>query len=237
MVVFDELDSTMDELHRQAEAGAPSGAAVLARRQQGARGRLGRAWSSEEGGLWLSVLARDVDPSALDVLSPRVGLAVVTALETAIPTLPRLRLKWPNDLIVAGRKLGGILVEARWQRAQCEWVVIGVGVNVTNRPPAHLAEVAIAIADLTTPPPLATIAPLVIEAVERTVAGGPVLDSAELLEWHARDELYGHQLSRPVVGIAAGITARGALRVRRADGQCHELRTGEVAANGGPGRD
>ncbi len=237
MLIFDELDSTMDELHRRAEAGAATGTAVMAVRQRSARGRLGREWSSDAGGLWLSVLAREVDPDVLEVLSPRVGLAVATALETAIPTLPRLRLKWPNDLRVAGRKLGGILVEARWRGNCCDWVVIGVGINLANRAPAELADQVIAVGDLTTAPPATAVAPAVIAAVEQSLTGSARLEPAELLEWSARDDLYGQALTRPLAGIAAGITAEGALRVRRADGRCVELRTGEVAANGGPGRD
>ncbi|MDX2193142.1 MAG: biotin--[acetyl-CoA-carboxylase] ligase [Gemmatimonadales bacterium] len=137
--------STQDALHALAEGGAPSGTAVVAAVQGGGRGSRGRAWASPAGGLWLSVLVREEARPALEGLSLRAGLAVAGAIE-ALPGAPPVALKWPNDLLVGGRKLGGILCEARWSGDRFLWAVVGVGVNVANAIPEELAGRATALA-------------------------------------------------------------------------------------------
>src|SRR5581483_9095036 len=82
-------------------------------------------------GIWLTLVERP-DATAIDVLSLRVGLALAPALDE-FASAP-VQLKWPNDLYVDGRKLAGILIEARWRDQSPDWVAIGVGINV--RPPA-----------------------------------------------------------------------------------------------------
>src|SRR6185369_6775816 len=113
--------------------------------QTGGRGSRGRAWHSPPGGLWLSVMYRPPSPAGVELLSLRLGLLVATALEAAAPGLP-VALKWPNDLMVGDRKLGGILCEARWQGESLAWVAAGLGLNVTNDIPddVHLTATALA---------------------------------------------------------------------------------------------
>src|SRR4051794_17490868 len=112
----------MDRLHELAEQKAPAGTAVVAEGQTGGRGARGRPWHSPPGGLWLSVLYRPPAPGGLELLSLRLGLLVAAELEAAIPGLP-VMLKWPNDLMLRDRKLGGILCEARWQGEAPGWIV------------------------------------------------------------------------------------------------------------------
>lgn len=233
-VMLVEVDSTMDELHRRAEGGGEHGLAVVAARQRNGRGRLGRRWAAGDGGLWCSVLARDLGSAELDVLSLRVGIAVALALESAIPRVPRLMLKWPNDLRLAERKVGGVLSEARWHGTRAEWVVIGVGVNLRNRVPDALAAEAASLGEVTTVPAPDALAPLVIDAVRAAIMRTGTLDPDELEDWSLRDDLFGRRIMTPVMGIAEGITADGSLRVRQADGQLVLVRTGEVAADGTP---
>ena len=102
--------STMDALHELAQAGAPAGTAVVAEAQVAGRGSRGRGWSSPPGGLWLSVLARP-RTAGLELLSLRAGLAVAELLDR-LGVGARARLKWPNDLMLDGRKAGGILCDA-----------------------------------------------------------------------------------------------------------------------------
>ena len=154
-----ELPSTMEAAHARAQAGAPHGTAIAAGRQTGGRGTRGRPWSSEVGGLWMSLIARPSRTDALEALSLRVGLAAAAALELACPALPRLGLKWPNDLVVDGRKLAGILCEARWGGGRCQWVVIGLGVNVRNTVPAELRRRAVGISLADPPVDPETLAP------------------------------------------------------------------------------
>lgn len=224
-----ELPSTMEAAHALAQDGAPHGTAVVAARQTLGRGTRGRTWSSELGGLWLSVITRPSRTDALEALSLRVGLATAAVLELACPALPRLGLKWPNDLLVDGRKLAGILCDARWGGGQCQWVVIGLGVNVRNPIPVELQPVAVAIA--TWDPaiaPDALAAPVAAAVALAAREAGP-LTVAELRAYGLRDVLAGVRVTEPVLGTAQGITAAGALSVRTDTGPTREVFGGVVA--------
>ena len=128
--VVDETASTNADLRAAAETGAAEGLVVVAGRQSGGRGRLDRHWESpERAGILMSLLLRPQLPAGRLPLIPLLtGLAVAEAVR-AVAELPAL-VKWPNDILVDGRKLGGILVE----RASDGAVVVGVGLNVTTRP-------------------------------------------------------------------------------------------------------
>lgn len=231
-MTLDDVDSTMDELHRRAEGGGEDGLAVVAARQVSGRGRLGRRWAAGPGGLWCSVLARDVGGLELEVLSLRVGIAVALAVESAIPRVPRILLKWPNDLRLGERKVGGVLIEARWQGTHCEWAVVGIGLNLQNRIPTELADTAASLAEVTDVPTPGDLAPLVVEAIRTAIGRKGTLTGPELEAWSLRDALHGRRLMTPTTGIAEGITPDGSLRVRRSDGRLVAIRTGEVAADG-----
>jgi len=220
------VGSTMDALHELAQAGAAAGTAVLAEEQGAGRGSRGRAWSSPRGGLWLSVLARPAS-AGLEVLSLRAGLAVAELLDR-LGAAGRVELKWPNDLMLDDRKVGGILCEARWQGGTLAWVVVGLGLNVTNAPPPELAGTATHLASVLpslTPTGLAQPVVAVLRAVD--AAAGP-LTEVERARFAARDWLRGRPVSAPEAGTAAGIAADGALLVRRADGRTATVRAGTV---------
>ncbi|MDC0722372.1 biotin--[acetyl-CoA-carboxylase] ligase [Nannocystis bainbridge] len=122
-----ELGSTNDRALAWARAGAPHGALVTADAQTAGRGRLGRAWASESGeDLYVSAILRPDAGKPIGAL----GLAVGAGLREGLSRwLPAAQLKWPNDVLVEGRKLAGILCEARWVGSSPE-VVVGFGVNV-----------------------------------------------------------------------------------------------------------
>lgn len=135
---FDVLDSTNEEVRRQAEAGAAEGLVVLARRQTAGRGRRGRAWASPEGNLFLSVLLRPkAAPAEAARLSFLISVAVAEAVDLADPALrPKITCKWPNDVLLGGAKLAGILLESRTAPAGgLDWVIVGIGVNMAHFPP------------------------------------------------------------------------------------------------------
>ena len=122
------VTTTMDVAHALAEEGAPAGTLVLASSQAAGRGRSGKSWTSEpDAGLWCTLIERPRDARALEVLALRVGLHLADALAPLVDGA--VQLKWPNDLYVHDRKLGGILIEVRWRDARPEWVAIGVGIN------------------------------------------------------------------------------------------------------------
>jgi BirA family biotin operon repressor/biotin-[acetyl-CoA-carboxylase] ligase len=142
---FAELGSTNDELTRLAAAGAPSGTAVSADRQHAGRGRRGHTWESLAGShVFLSVLHRSRLPLAeLSGLTLEVGLVVSEVLEGLGFVVA---LEWPNDLLVAGKKVGGVLCEAVDDGRGGSAVVIGVGLNVdVSALPDALADRATAL--------------------------------------------------------------------------------------------
>lgn len=210
--VFATVGSTMDEAHRQAEAGAASGSVVIADVQRAGRGRLGRIWSSGAGqGLWMTSIHRGVDTRALDCLTIRVGLGVARALDQFAGE--SVRLKWPNDLLLAVGKLGGILVEARWRDMTLEWVAVGVGINLTV--PRDQARAAALVAGTHRRDVLAAVAP----GVRAACACVGDLTPGELREFAARDAARDANVTEPAVGRARGIDATGALIVDTSAGR------------------
>ncbi len=208
---LESVGSTQDECHRLAAEGAPDGTAVWARRQSAGRGSRGRPWRSPEGGLWLSVLRRSPAPG-LDCLSLRVGLAVAAVLET-VGRVPPIALKWPNDLVLRDRKVGGILCEARWQGDRLGWVAVGLGLNVANPAPADLEPPATALVEHDPSLTLERVLPPVLAALRSLPIERDRLSPEELEAFARRDWLRGRRLLEPAPGIAAGVGPDGALLI------------------------
>jgi BirA family biotin operon repressor/biotin-[acetyl-CoA-carboxylase] ligase len=134
LVVLDEIDSTNEEAKRRASAGERGSLWIVARRQTKGRGRLGRQWSSLEGNLHASLLLGDIGPASIaPQLGFVAGVATISALIDATGAAGRLALKWPNDILLDGGKLAGILLESA-PAASGFACVIGVGVNCATSP-------------------------------------------------------------------------------------------------------
>ena len=135
------VDSTMDLARAEAESGAPEGALILADAQRRGRGRRGRAWTSPPGGLWASLVLRPTMPERhAGRFSVLVSLGLAQGLRERFG-LP-ITVKWPNDLLIHRRKLGGALIEATSQGDRLGWLIVGVGLNVNNAPPDDARVVA-----------------------------------------------------------------------------------------------
>lgn len=146
---FKEIGSTNMEARHLAEMGYPEGTIVLAEKQTEGRGRRGRSWYSPSGeGIYVSLLLR---PKIVSNEAPKIPLvtavAVAAALKSWIENLP-LQIKWPNDILVNGKKLGGILAEVSTDMEVINYVIVGIGLNV-NTPgesfPPELREIATSI--------------------------------------------------------------------------------------------
>lgn len=223
---FESVGSTQDELHAMAEAEAPAGTVVVARYQTAGRGSRGRPWVSDAGGLWMSTLLR-TPASALEPLVPRVAIAIAEQLDAA--GVPEVALKWPNDILGRGRKLAGILSEARWNASGLAWVAVGVGLNVRNAYPTDSAWPATNLVALGIDRSPESLADEVAHAILRAAdANGPLSDG-ELGRWHRRDALYGRLISSPVAGRVRGINGMGALLVENGAGQVEPISSGTVA--------
>ncbi len=224
---FPVVESTMDLLHELAAGGAEAGTVVVAGEQTAGRGSRGRPWGSPPGGLWLSALYRPRSAAGVELLSLRAGLAVARAIE-ALGRGLRIALKWPNDLMLDDRKLGGILCEARWQGEALAWVVVGVGLNVTNPIPVEVAGGATRLADRMPGIGPGSIEPGVSAGLRALDAGAGRLDPAELADLRTRDWLLGRRLNAPAAGVAEGIAEDGALLVRDSAGALVRVRAGTV---------
>jgi BirA family biotin operon repressor/biotin-[acetyl-CoA-carboxylase] ligase len=226
---LERVGSTQDVVHALAAEGAPGGLAVVAAEQHDGRGSRRQTWHSPLGGLWLSFLWRPQVAPAVEILSVRAGLAVATALEHC--GVDGAYIKWPNDLLVDGRKAGGVLCEARWQGDQLGWVTVGVGLNVTNPVPPGVRHPAIALAERhpgLRPDDLAEPVVAALRALEESA----VLSAAELAAFARRDWLRGRRLLAPVGGVADGVEPHGVLRVRTAGGAIEHARAGPVTVAG-----
>ncbi len=224
MVVLQAVSSTMDIAHRLAGEGTPPGTIVLADQQTSGRGRGGKVWESRPGqGIWMTLVERPRDESAVEVLSIRVGLAAAKALDRF--AVEPIRLKWPNDLYTDRRKLAGILVEARWREGQPEWVAIGIGINVTA--PVGVATAVGLEKGTSRLEVLEEVVALVRKALRETGS----LRQAELAEFATRDMALGHMCIEPANGEVRGITERGELVVALADSVVR-VRSGSLVLHG-----
>lgn len=243
LLVRDEAGSTNDLAWEALAQGLPDGTAVIAEAQPRGRGREGRRWHMTPGrGLALSVLLHEgCDRRQFGTLSLVAGLALARALD-ALGLLASL--KWPNDLLVQGRKLSGVLAESRrlpdandpagWTEA----AVIGVGVNVTERPGdfpeelrAHATSIAIegcgAGREDVAAGFLNALEPLWTELQEGS-------REAVLEAWRARATFWGATVTArtpggSVTGVARTLDADGALVIETPDGRTVSVLAGDVS--------
>lgn len=209
--IFDSVTSTLDVAHALGAAGAPAGTLVLSEQQTAGRGRGGRRWESRPGsGIWLTLLERPTDSSAVELLSIRLGLAAARVLDRWSGAA--VQLKWPNDLYTEGAKLAGILVETRWREQRLDWAALGLGINVLE--PRGVDNAAALRRGSERVEVLAELVPALRAAA---VARGS-LSEGELEAYSTRDMARGRRCSAPIEGVVGGIDARGSLVVRTASG-------------------
>jgi BirA family transcriptional regulator, biotin operon repressor / biotin---[acetyl-CoA-carboxylase] ligase len=231
--------STNDRLKEKARAGAPEWTVVLADRQTAGRGRAGQRWVSPEGNVFLSVLLRPaLAPPLITLIPLATGLAVAEALgESGVDS----RLKWPNDLVAAGRKLAGILVESVSGAAGLEAAVVGIGVNVALDPEQLPPELRERVTSVSAQTGRAATVPDVAAAVLARLrvwydrlareAGAAAVVAA----WRERSVPWWGRLvearsgASVVRGIARDLDERGALLLDLEDGSRMAVVSGEVS--------
>lgn len=234
---FETVGSTSDWLKERARAGAPEWSVCYADRQTAGRGRQGRTWASPPGNLYLSVLLRPrLDARRLTLIPLAAGLAVAQAVEEAGV---HASLKWPNDVLVGGRKLAGVLSESSAGDHPGSGVVVGIGVNVGADPGALIDDAGVAatclVAERGRPVEPVELAAAVLarltlcyDALGRGQVT-PLLDEwrARSVPWWGRDvEMRsGREVLR---GVARDVDESGALVLELADGTRRRVLSGEV---------
>jgi BirA family biotin operon repressor/biotin-[acetyl-CoA-carboxylase] ligase len=233
-IAVEETGSTNDDAMAAARNGTAEGTLVWARRQTTGRGRRGRAWVSPEGNLHLSIVLRPgVEPRRAGEIAFVAALAVADACAALAPAAD-VRCKWPNDVLAAGRKVGGLLIESVFGSAAVEWVVVGIGINLTVHPedvefPAtHLA--LHAGRALTVEEGLAAVAPAFAQRYRLWRAEGfaPIRKA-----WLARAAGVGQPIrvrleASEFTGVFAGIATDGALEVAVPGGAVRRITAGDV---------
>jgi BirA family biotin operon repressor/biotin-[acetyl-CoA-carboxylase] ligase len=235
---FDEIDSTNAEARRRAEAGETGRLWITARRQTGGRGRRGRPWETGQGNLAATLLMTTDKPPLQASQIAFVAALAVADLASAYASPELVTVKWPNDVLIAGRKAAGILVDSGALGDGRLWLGVGIGVNLAMPPVAaerpatsfveHLLE-----AHARPPTPEMALTELAA-AFDRWIdlwdEGGfaPVAEA-----WTARAHGLGRictaRLERETVeGVALGLDADGALRLRLVDGAVRRITAGDV---------
>jgi BirA family biotin operon repressor/biotin-[acetyl-CoA-carboxylase] ligase len=235
---FDSIDSTNLEAMRQAKAGVAEGLCIIAREQTRGRGRLDRSWHSrKDAGLYFSVVLR---PTFEMTHWPLIGLAAALAVSDALSTACELAvdIKWPNDILVADKKLGGILAETV-ETSSGTAVILGIGINLTaDNVSSELSEVATSLDSFLE----FSIdrESLVDELVNALSEKFEMLDSEQgreqtISDWcahssYARDRRVRVSLhDQTFTGVTRGLEPDGALRVEASDGM-KSVRAGDVTA-------
>ncbi|HEX6206042.1 MAG TPA: biotin--[acetyl-CoA-carboxylase] ligase [Solirubrobacterales bacterium] len=235
---YRRTDSTNTRARELAAAGAPHGTVVTAGEQSAGRGRQGRTWTAPpDKALLYSAIVRPLEDHHT-MLPLAVPLAVCEAAEQLNPTLD-CKVKWPNDIHVEGRKLAGVLIEARPQDG---WAVIGIGLNLTIKEsefPPELQATAVSLfsGDQRTQErgsagrsPLLSAGPPLLGPLNNRLDNWVQSDPNEVLEeWRQRDALRGREIAwEKGSGVADGIDDRGYLVVITAGGDRIAVGAGEV---------
>ena len=229
---YHQLTTTMETAKELVRKGAAEGAVIIAGTQTSGRGRIGRTWLSPEGSLAMSVILK---PS-LDKLPQLImiaSLAVVRAIKqvTGIET----QIKWPNDVLIKGKKVCGILIENEVNEGKVNFAIIGIGINVNFDPLAfpEIAEIATSLSHTigTEISKVELISTLLCELEKlylESQAGAPVYR-----EWQGKMETLGRWIQVKTgdtveQGKAETVTEKGNLIMRRADGSLVEIVVGDV---------
>ena len=250
IIEYDTLGSTNREAKRLGLAGAEHETTIIAAEQTEGRGRLGRSWFSPRGGLWMSVIVRfqleqggsvprAIDPS----ISLAAGVAVAEALTDIFVELGRpdvnVRIGWPNDILVDGRKIAGVLVEGCVIENNSPFAVAGFGINLNNKAcslPGELRNAAMSVKDIVnTEYPVRKaceqLAVIFMKTINHIQQNGmdDVLD-----KWRARSAAIGREVTviphgePPYDAIPLDIDSKGRLEVRMISGETRLLDAEEV---------
>ena len=232
---FVTLPSTNDLAKDLARRGYPEGMVLVAETQSAGRGRLGRVWESPAGtGIYLSLLLRPpLPPTELPKLTLTAAVAVVEALKEV--TALEIGIKWPNDIIFDGKKLGGILTEMETESDQMSHVILGVGLNINTLAfPDHLAGLATSLGSTGRSYSRLAIVRTFLAAMDRWY--GTFLDQGfgEILaSWRRETVTLGKPVrvrlgAREVSGLAVDVAPDGSLLVKKPCGEVEKIISGEI---------
>jgi BirA family transcriptional regulator, biotin operon repressor / biotin---[acetyl-CoA-carboxylase] ligase len=234
---FDELASTNDTARECAIEGASAGLTIVARKQTAGKGRLGRKWSSPmDEGLYLSIILRpQTTPAKASLITLAAAIAVAETFTFDFETAADI--KWPNDLLINGRKVCGILVESAIENNRLQYAILGIGVNLTQTSfPDELQDRATSlyIERRSAVSPDEFLQPLLRRLKEWYPAclsqPEKIVSRWQELSSFAKDCAVRIISSEMIIeGVTRGLAASGALLVELDDGEIREIVSGEVS--------
>ncbi|WP_292064580.1 biotin--[acetyl-CoA-carboxylase] ligase [Brevundimonas sp. UBA7664] len=238
ILLLDQTDSTNADARRRADAGESGPLWIVARRQTEGRGRRGRSWESQDGNLFSTLLQLTrKSPAEAAQVTFVAALAIADLLDAYAP-VSLVTIKWPNDVMLAGQKASGVLVESGAHESGGLWLAVGIGVNLAHAPDGTERPATALVhhlrGDVTAPPTVEAAAATLAGAFDvwmtrwETLGFEPILDA-----WRARTAgLEGPAVARlgreTVEGIAEGVAPDGALKLRLADGSLRLISAGDV---------
>lgn len=235
VLAFEEIDSTSAEARRRAAEGQAGPVWITATRQTAGHGRRGRAWETGSGNLAATLLFTTGKPAAEAAQVSFVAALAVADLALAYLPSALVSLKWPNDLLISGRKAAGILVESGKRDGGDLWVAVGIGVNLATPPVAAERPATAFAAHLQPPPPPPLEALDVLRAAfDRWLALWNASGFAPIAQaWTARAHGVGEPCqarlpNETVSGVAEGLESDGALRLRLPTGEVRRITAGDV---------
>ena len=240
-VYFDATDSTNIQARRLAEAHAPHGTLVVSDRQDGGKGRRGRSWASPSGvGIWMSLILRpEIAPSSASMLTLAAALAVREGIQEETGLSPLI--KWPNDLVLNGKKICGILTEMSTELMEIQYVITGIGINVNQREfPSEIRDTATSLSlEAGRSFRRSSLIAAILKAFEKDYAAFLKTGDLSLLleEYNACLVNRGKEVcildpSGEYRAVAEGIDESGSLLVTLPDGTRREIISGEVSVRG-----
>ena len=240
-VYFDATDSTNIQARRLAEAHAPHGTLVVSDRQDGGKGRRGRSWASPSGvGIWMSLILRpEIAPSSASMLTLAAALAVREGIQEETGLSPLI--KWPNDLVLNGKKICGILTEMSTELMEIQYVITGIGINVNQREfPSEIRDTATSLSlEAGRCFRRSSLIAAILKAFEKDYAAFLKTGDLSLLleEYNACLVNRGKEVcildpSGEYRAVAEGIDESGSLLVTLPDGTRREIISGEVSVRG-----
>ena len=240
-VYFDATDSTNIQARRLAEAHAPHGTLVVSDRQDGGKGRRGRSWASPSGvGIWMSLILRpEIAPSSASMLTLAAALAVREGIQEETGLSPLI--KWPNDLVLNGKKICGILTEMSTELMEIQYVITGIGINVNQREfPPEIRDTATSLSlEAGRSFRRSSLIAAILKAFEKDYTAFLKTGDLSLLleEYNACLVNRGKEVcildpSGEYRAVAEGIDENGSLLVTLPDGTRREIISGEVSVRG-----
>ena len=232
VIYYPSLASTNEVAKREAQQGAAEGTTVIARQQIAGRGRLKRVWLSPEGSISLSIIlypALDHLPSLIMLASLAVvrSIRVVTGLE--------VQIKWPNDVLVGGKKVSGILIESSVRGSTVDYAVIGIGVNVNLRLsdfPDIVTTATSLSEELARDVSLLALTRRLLIEVENSylalLAGGSIYEDWRDSLVTLGQEVYLESGGAACAGIAESVDRDGSLLLRHSDGSLSKIVAGDI---------